>query len=221
MNDQPTIKLPKMRIEENVVVPLAVYQQLVDRCARERLNLQISNGSAFHARILITKLFEIAQEEVQIVSGRLTDTSRKGIDVYGYETVIAAAKKFLANPGTVLSILVQMGSIDRGQQNRLLNALITDPKRNGSLQIFIPKSNIFDESLPHFMVADRSGYRLETGKDASPEEEAIKAIANFGDPKSGKALSALFDELNSVLEEMKESCEMHVYEPGYNTNLLA
>lgn len=213
MIDWPANHTHKMRIEEQVIVPLARYQQLVDRCARERLNLPIANGSAFHARILITKLFEIAEEEVQIVSGRLTDVNPKGVDVYGYQPAIDAARKFLTAPGTLLSIIAQTGAIDQGPDNRFLKEVINDVHRNGTVQIYVPKAGTLDESVPHFMVADHSAYRLETGKDALPSEEAIKAIANFGDAKTGKELSELFSDLQTDLED-DENLRFLVYEPG-------
>lgn len=191
----------KMRTQESVIVPLRVYQELVDRCARDRLDLPIANGSAFHARILIAKLFEIAKEEVQIVSGKLTDTSAKGVDVYGHQPVIDQAKRFLSSPGTVLSIVLQDGRIDQGNDNRFLKQLMTDPARNGTIQVYAPPADIVDSATPHFMVADGGAYRLETAKDADPKEEAIKAIANFGDLLSGRELAALFTDVQSILEE--------------------
>jgi hypothetical protein len=201
--------------EERVIVPLPVYQQLVDRCARERLNLAIANGSAFHARILISKLFEIAKEKVEIVSGRLTDVNPKGIDVYGFESVIAAARKFLTAPSTVLTIIVQHGSVHRGNENRFLKQVVDDPNRNGTVHLCIPKIGLLDESVPHFMVSDRGAYRVETGKDAKPSEEAIKAIANFGDAKTGEELAKLFADLQSYLADNDSSSVIHTYKPGH------
>src|SRR4051812_44309174 len=90
---------------------MSSYIALVNRCADGRLNQEISNGSPFHARVLISKLFEVARKRVQIVSGSLTDTTPDGVQVYGFPEIINQARRFLREPSSHLSIVVQRGQV--------------------------------------------------------------------------------------------------------------
>jgi len=178
------------------VIPLDEYRALVDECAKHRYNFPIANGSALHARILISKLLEIAEEEVVVVSGCLTDQSSAGDDVYGHEPVIRSAKRFLSNPNAHLSIVVQEGHIHGGNDNRFLRNVINDPDRQGILTITVPKHGILGEEIPHFMISDQSSYRLETGPDARDKNtDKMTAVANFGDKKTAEEMRTYFDEV--------------------------
>lgn len=161
--------------------------------------MPIANGSAKHARILIGKLFEVARRDVRIVSGALTETTRDGVEVYSYEPLVEQAKKFLAQPETSLSIIVQSGRLDGGEENVFLRQLRSDNSRAGSINVFVPRQDLLGDSAPHFMVADALAYRLETGQDARPGNESTAAVANFGDEKSAEGLRGLFEDLLAFL----------------------
>jgi hypothetical protein len=177
-------------------IPIEVYKTLVDQCASRRLNYPIANGSPVHARILIAKLFEIAESEVVIVSGSLTDESEAGLDVYGYEPVIRAAQKFLRDdPNAHLSIILQQGEMHHGNKNRFFRSVVNDTARCGAVTITTPKAGVFDSAMPHFMVADSSSYRIETGTDATDKSERMTAVANFGDAATAGDLRSYFDEV--------------------------
>jgi hypothetical protein len=197
-----------------VSVSLETYRDLVKICATRRLNCPIANGSALHARILITKLFEVAEKEVVIVSGSLRDKTASGVDVYGYPPVISAAKSFLADPGTQLNIVLQHGVLDCGDKNRMLTALVNDPERLGTITLTIPTLGVLDSSVPHFMIADGSAYRMETGADAAPGVERLTAVANFGDDKTSADLRTFFDEVSEFLATLLPPAAKNVFEPG-------
>lgn len=182
------------------MMALDEYQALVDRCAAERLNLPIANGTAEHARILIHKLFEIARKHVVIVSGHLTDLNQDNVDVYGHEPVIAAAKKFLTDKTATLQIILMDGELDRGNGNRLLRALADDPARKGDVRLIIPGEDVLSGKTPHFMVCDRFAYRFEQ----DPDPKKTEAIANFGDARWGRRLAEYFDVLMAGLIESKK-----------------
>ncbi|MGQ0741895.1 MAG: hypothetical protein ACT4OG_06325 [Alphaproteobacteria bacterium] len=193
------------------------YHELVNTCARLRLNFQIANGSAVHARILISKLFEIARREVLLISGTVREASdeQNGVEIYPHPPVIEQAQRFLRLPNTSLSILVQTGTIDRGQENRFLNAIINDEARVGIVKILQPKKgSLSTDETPHFMVSDRAAYRFETGRDATPTNTGISAVANFGDTKGAKGLGELFDEFGSLLETPEYQQRICTFETG-------
>lgn len=213
--------------EGDFPVSLQTYKQLVDRCALERLNYAIANGSPFHARVLIAKLFEIAEKQVSIVTGSLRDITSGGIEVYGHEPVVEEAKKFLTDPGTCLTVIVQTGELHRGEENSFLHQVCRDRNRNGTLKLLIPPKGALDQSIPHFMVADGFSYRLETGQDAAVEtvgvddedgapHDHMRAVANFGDGEMGRGLKAYFDEIRDVVRKMPGIRELR-YSPEANT----
>ncbi len=178
---------------------LDAYRAIVNRCARERLNYPIANGSPFHARILISKLFEVATSRVAIITGALRVVDRHGTEIYGYKDVIETAKAFLRKPDTELSIIVQGGTIDGGSQNVFLRALADDPQRLGRVETIVPNSDALGIGVPHLMVVDASAYRMETAEAAANEHEEIEAIANFGDRELSGRLQVYFDELAAYL----------------------
>lgn len=195
------------------LVSIDTYKALVDRCAKERLDYPIANGSAFHARILIAKLFEIAKKEVLLVTGHLRVQCQNGIDVYGYRDVIARAKNFLSDPSAKLKIVVQSGEVDGGDNNRFLKEIINNECRNGIVKLGIPTANALDSDFPHFMVADGAAYRIETGSDAHLDHENITAIANFGDAPTAVNLRDFYTEVTSFLDEVAQ-IETREFEPG-------
>ena len=117
-------------------ISIDAYKRLVDRCARERLNHAIANGSAFHARILISKLFEIAKREVSLITGVLRVRTKEGIDIYGYAPVIDNAKSFLSDPNTRLSIIIQDVHPVDGNTNRFLKAIVDDDSETAKLNLY-------------------------------------------------------------------------------------
>jgi hypothetical protein len=210
----PVVNTKHKDTQSNPFVSLETYTDLVNRCAMYRLNHPIANGSAFHARILIRKLFELAQKEVRIFSGALQDVSNKGVEVYAHPPLFKEAKRFLKDPNSTLTIIVQSGEIFRGKQNRFLNEIVNDPDRNAVISIYLPKPAVLDQSYPHFMVADRSLYRVETGEKAIPDDESISAVANFGDSASGNNLAELFTEMTELLTSESNLREKIIYNAG-------
>jgi hypothetical protein len=180
-------------------ISLEAYRSVVDYCARNRLNQPIANGSAEHARILISKLFEIAVDEVVLVTGCLAERTERDIAVYGDQSVLANATRFLASPATRLSIIVQSGKLSSGAANEFLNALVMAPDRQGEVVVYLPKIGALGAEAPHFLVSDQSAFRLETGADAHPANTAITAVANFGAAKAAKNLASHFRRLIDYL----------------------
>jgi hypothetical protein len=199
-------------------ISIEAYRHLVEQCAANRLNLPIANGSPFHARILINKLFEIATKEVVIVTGSLRDQTTTGTDVYGYEPVIEAARKFLADPSAALTIILQQGELHQGNKNRLLRTIINDQNRNGVVSLTTPPPDMLDSTVPHFMVADQFAYRIETGADAKDIDsiDRMTAVANFGDHKTGIELHAYFDEIVQFVGKASMGTRVELFQAGVN-----
>jgi hypothetical protein len=176
------------------------YIELVNRCARDRLNHPIANGSPVHARILIAKLFETAQSDIRLVSGTLRQSNRDGVEIYAYKPVIDQAIRFLRQPGSKLSITIQTGDLNDGENNVFLRSVSDDKDRQGDIAVSIPKPGVLGDEVPHFMEADAATYRLETGADAKPSNQSIAAIANFGDVKTAKSLADYYADISEFLK---------------------
>lgn len=183
------------------------YYRNVDRCVSEKLDQPISNALPAHACYLMTKMFQGAQKRIRLYSGSLErrvkescalDGEPKGaagsadlVDVYADKDLLAAARDFVGNRSGDLSIIVQK-DIDGGVETHPLISLITEMKRDGSLRGNVEIKQLGQQYAGaienHFMVMDDTAYRFEF--DHNP----CRAQANFGDPKTAKALAELFDE---------------------------
>jgi hypothetical protein len=193
-------------------VSMETYKALVDRCAKGKVDCLISNGSADHARILIEKLFEIAQTEICLATGKLTVRNKSGSLIYGFPDLMRQAQSFLSNPLTALNVLVNSGVIDQGSENEFLKTIIDDPSRNGIVRVYKPTIGEIEPEMPHFMVADGAAYRLETSADAigKIDPESITAVANFGDCTVARRLKNGFFQITDWLG----SDVATVYKPG-------
>jgi hypothetical protein len=192
---------------------LQKYKELVDRCARDRLDFPIPNGSPSHARILIAKLFETAQSEVCILSGQLTDVTKLGIPIYGHEDVLDNARQFLRQVGSNLHIVVQK-PVHHGDNNQLLRCVIEDHDRKGEVVLYHCDKQTNNTDPPHFMVTDALAFRFETGDTKITLDSAdapVTAIANFGDGKSAKTLRKGF---RAIAEHLSEKRREHRFPPG-------
>lgn len=224
VKDAPPMRASDHADASSVRASLSIdtFQYLVDKCAKLRLNQEIANGSAEHARVLIAKLFEIARSDVRLVSGHLRVETAKGVEIYGHKPVIDAAKKFLRDPNAHLSITVQGSEVDRGDDNIFLKSVVEDPSRNGKITVYVPAfGELKKDDTPHYMVADREAYRFETGVDASPTQTSIVAIANFGDPRTAEDLSDLYSETIEYLDEPNRQTIRRTFEPGEMFSLMA
>jgi hypothetical protein len=169
------------------VVSIDQYKELVDRCARERLDYIISNGLPSHARVLIAKLFETARQSVSIVSRHLTDVTGANEDIYGDPNVIAQAVQFLRREGTRLEIILDE-AVHFGTKNRFLHTVIGDEGRKGDVVLYPDTGIIKNNKTPHFMVTDALAYRFEI------DDKRVTALANFGDKRTATLLQALFHD---------------------------
>ena len=181
--------------DEALAMDIEEYKLLVDRCARERLNRIIPNGSPIHARILIAKLFETARHTAVLVSGQLMDTTKDGDEVYGYKDVITAAVQFLRRQGSKCQIILEE-PIDMGVRNRFLRATINDNDRKGEIVIYPKTEAVTVTSTPHLMVNDALAYRLEL------DNKKIEAFANFGDERYAASVVQLFQKLESYVQQL-------------------
>jgi hypothetical protein len=184
---------------EAATMDIERYKLLVDRCARERLDYIISNGSPMHARVLIAKLFDTARQSASIVSGQLIDATSDGAEVYGYNEVIASAFQFLRRAGTKLQIILEQ-PIHLQLENRFLKAVVDDVDRKGSVVIYPATAAVNITRTPHLMVTDALAYRLEL------DNKDVQAFANFGDNAGAASVINLFNSLEGYVQQIGKHC---------------
>jgi hypothetical protein len=185
-------------------VPLEVYVGLVEEAARSKSDLEFANSCPYHARIIISKLFEIACTEVCVVSGSLTQRNEKKLELYLYPPLVENVNRFLQDPNAKLSIIVQSGVVDNGDNNEFLRQIIDAPSRHGIVELTIPAKGVLSaDEVHHFIVVDSWAYRLESECAPRCSEDPIGAVANFGDEKQAKDLRRLFSEIADYVARSK------------------
>ena len=172
------------------------YIAIVNMCADTHADKDIANGNALHARYLIEKLFRVANSSVGIITGCLRQSDPDGVAIYAHPPVIEAAREFLRKEGSKLTIVVQSGEVDGGQdENAFVKAVAADTGRAGEFEILVARPGSIDDA-PHCMIADKSAYRLELG---AAGDDNIAAIANFGNPGVAASLADYFRDVVAYL----------------------
>jgi len=159
------------------------YFDLVDRCANDGKDIVISNGESAHARYLIMKLFDVSLRSVQMYCGALRQQHEDGTPVYEWDNLIQSAKAFLDRPETNLDILIEDDEFDGGAENAFIKGLKESPYFSEKVTL----KKIDDIAMSnHVVISDGKAFRFET------DDEEVKAIANFNDPKQASEFSKVF-----------------------------
>ena len=176
-----------------------VYFEKVDSALERRTNLLFSNGLPEHAVYLIEKFFANAKKKVRLFSGSLRRTIG-GVDVYGNPRVAMAVEKMLTGGVSLQIVLQKAMDVDVNETwvdhplVRIGDRLNDAGRVSGSLEIrqssqaSIKHLEKF-KFLNHWMVMDRTAYRLET------DIRKTTAHVNFGDSEMAGALADIFDNV--------------------------
>jgi hypothetical protein len=166
------------------------YYDIIDRCAQEKLDLEISNGNAKHAAYLLKTFFQYAEKHVSIYTGELYS------GVFDDEDLRKHALAFMGKEGASLSIIYQDAIDPDAILGRTLIRDILDLKdRKGVLSIY-DGQDIDIKDIPHFAVMDDTGYRVEINHDERMAE------ANFGDKKNAPKIFESFKRLTGLAKQV-------------------
>jgi len=150
------------------------YSVKVRKAARLKDGTALYNGSAAHAEIILTNLWESASENVKVLSQCLSE------EVYNSDALIDAAQGFLNRPNTSAVILIE----DKPEAtNRFYKAM----QAHANVTISrVPDSEHgrYDFSM---MTVDDESYRF------AEDKFEMTAVAAFGDKENGTHLSSVFD----------------------------
>ena len=173
------------------------YRLVVDEAVGNATDMPISNGRPEHAVYLMQKMLEDAKEVVRIFSGKLT-REFEGVSAYGGDEILDAARAFLSRGGKMKVLLEKPIDVDRGQNwtDHPLVKMALSVSNSSHFEVKqVPDKELEElreaKVLYHWITVDQRAYRLEL------DTEKAKAIANFGNPKTARALVVLFDGLFS------------------------
>ena len=175
------------------------YFEKVDSALALATNLLFSNGLPAHAVYLIERFFANAKKRVRLFSGNLRRTVG-GVDVYGNPRVAKAVEKMLTGGVSLQIVLHSAIDVDVNETwidhplVRIADHLKKAGGVSGSLDIRQSSRDSIEhlrkyKFLNHWMVMDRTAYRLET------DIRKAKAHVNFGDREMASALADIFDNV--------------------------
>ena len=165
------------------------YFDMVEKAADEKSSLLIANGMPEHARYLIQTLFRVANKSMYIFSGELRCIDNS-IEVYAHRDLIREALAFIAKPNAQLHILIEK---DITTDNAFIKALQESKFFNEAVTL----KKVVDQRLSHHViVSDKKAFRFEA------DDEKVKAIANFNDPKKSAMFAEKFSSIFSGAKEI-------------------
>jgi hypothetical protein len=162
------------------------YYWIIDKCAKEKMNFEISNGDSTHAIYLLNTFFKYAKKEICIYTGSLSDS------IFGSEQLIGTAINFLKRDKDATVKIVFQESIDRESilSRKFIRSILDNKLIKNRLKVWTA-SSVFNAITNHFALMDGLAYRFET------DHEQKKAIANFGDLASAETLKKAFSDIIS------------------------
>jgi hypothetical protein len=174
------------------------YRDRVARLIRERTGEALLNGTLDHAAAITQEAFASAEQQVRILSNRLSP------DCYAREGVRNAAKFFLADTNHKLRILVESSLWDSGSNfNWSQHPLISDLlpfAASGRLEMKAVPREWVDRYKFNFLLLDDYGFRYEA------DRARAAAVATFfpEDKKTPvESLAGNFEQLWEVSTEIK------------------
>lgn len=165
------------------------YYMLANNLFEKKENKSFDNGEYAHALWGMYKLFEMAEQSIDIFSGKLKEQINE-IDFYANAQFLEMVKKFLKKPNSTLNIISEDVLSDSHSFVKLSKLF---PKKINIKRLKKEQYN-FDN---HFIVADNTAYRYEIEENNG---ETVKAEFNFNDEKSAKTLTRIFDLLKADSE---------------------
>lgn len=166
-----------------------LYFDMIDRVAKDSSDQVISNGRPAHAVYLLHKFFEIAEQNIKIFTGRLSQ-AHDGVLAYANPKLADAAVNFLQKASTSLSIVIadrlDVAEGENGSNHPFLNRIWnSEPK--GQFEVYEASKNESPILPYHFLVMDGSAIRVEMNT------EDVTAIASFNSSDLAAGLTSLYD----------------------------
>ena len=181
-------------MDELVSFDEQLYRDMVDRAFKGNDPRSFSNGKPEHAAYLIGRFFDHATSTIRLYCGSLA-RAMNGVQVYASSDVIGSALEFLRRPNTRLLIVLEK-EIDAHSRDEhpLLRAISrAEPQVGGTTHVYTNGvqmgGNGNPVTIPHFMVMDQKGYRIEV------DTRKVIASAKVNDVSQSQTLTRFFDQV--------------------------
>ncbi len=168
------------------------YYTIANKLFEKKENKPFDNGEPAHALWGMYKLFEAAEQSINIYSGKLKEQIN-GVDFYANTQFLKMVEKFLNKSNSTLNIISEE-EIDESHPFVKLSKSKSSSDWNISIKKLKKEKYIFGN---HFIVADNIGYRYELEENNG---KTPKAEFNFNDAKSAQTLTRIFDILKTDSE---------------------
>jgi hypothetical protein len=173
----------------SVIPSLDDYKALIENLAANKESMQYVNCGKDHAAIVLSTIFDHAQNEVFLMAGKMNG------GISSQEIYITALKGFLQRKGTLKILLDEYSPSNNEELFRLLSKFnFYNPDQ---VQVKINASTKLRSKPVHYCVADNEMYRYET------DVENYTATGSFNDPKSAGILTTHFNSVFSLSQSVK------------------
>lgn len=192
---------------EDEKLTLELYEQEVEKDAKNRSDYLFHNEGDKHALIICSNIFKYAEKEIRIAANQLYNDEVVNTDKY-----IKSMEQFLNRPESSLKILIrkapQVGNVMR--DNTFYGMIFDHPAyREGRVEIRHGRGSCFagaDGKPVNFCTADDIMYRFE--------DDIVKrtATANFGDSEMAIHLREQFDKI--YVDKFTNQVDLNIYFPA-------
>lgn len=168
------------------------YVEIVERAAKEELDLDIPNSTLDHATFLTRLLLNKASKTVRILTGSLSEAL--------YDDRIKEIFTSMLKRGVDVKLIIW----HKTEPNTFLDSIGSDLQS----KIKVKRAELEYEDanyVKHFLVVDNRSYRLE--EKHGPQENqlanfTVKGIVNFNNTKVAETLLSVFDDVWSRLPNL-------------------
>lgn len=161
------------------------YRAFVNRVAETDRSRLIVDKDTRHASILLSKIFDLSERQVELLTGCLDPA------VYGADDLLCACGEFLKRNAQASIRILSESPI---RPDHPFVHFIQNEGLGDRLEISVVPPELQDYKY-HFAVGDGAHFRFE------PNKNVREAFVKFDDPSDGAQLQSAFDELNHKVRE--------------------
>lgn len=176
-----------------------LYRRYIQRLREEESEELFKNSDSDHAVIVLSELFQSAEEEVWILTQTMSD------DIYQTKECLYSLEKFLNKENVKLRIILAEFDEKKWKSSRISKTLSSynngEKKKVEVYQTKLDISFIVDKDVRqkiNFAVADARSYRFEL------DIQTREAIGSFNGKSQAERLVDLFNKIIENEEDTKE-----------------
>ena len=171
-------------------LPMSRYESDIAKAAQHFVNDDIPNSTCDHAEIGIRYLFQNAHDKstVRILAGDFFDDFWKTLD--------SDISNFIREKGGRIEVIV---TDTVGNYLKEIQALFADSVLVWEIAGKLKK---FAKAIPHFVVIDPVGYRIEES-DSDKQGKIVTGVLNYGNKEQSNILRVTFDQIKTIATSKK------------------